>query len=395
NCSMKGSEIAHAARNFKDKVVARHSIAPTGWAPRPHRPRTPGRWCPVILTVTLNAAVDLTYRLDRVRRHGSNRVTDVAERAGGKGVNVARVLAVLGHPAVVTGLAGGATGRTLRADLAAAGLPDELVPIAGTSRRTVTVVEDRAGDATVYLEPGPVVSPAEWSRFVTRYRRLLGGAAAVVLSGSLPAGLPEDAYGTLAALAAAAGVPAVLDADGPALRAGLAAGPALVKPNADELAAAVGDTGPLAGARALRASGARAVVASLGPDGLLASTPDGEWRARPPEHVRGNPTGAGDSAVAALTAGLVAGTPWPERLADAVALSAATVLAPLAGGFDPAGLRRLRPLVRVEPLGAERADARHVTPHRAAPKHAAAPGPAAPHGAGPRPADPQGEPCPS
>ncbi|MFJ4189216.1 1-phosphofructokinase family hexose kinase [Kitasatospora sp. NPDC089509] len=304
----------------------------------------------MIFTVTLNAAIDTTYRLDRVVPHGSNRVAAVAERAGGKGVNVARVLAALGHDTVATGFAGGATGRQLRADLAEAGLREEFVPIGGTTRRTVTVVEQAAGDATVYLEPGPVVSADEWSHFTDRYRRLLRTAEAVVLSGSLPAGVPEDAYGILITLATEAGVPAVLDAQGPALLAGLAAGPALVKPNAAELVATAGPVTPLTGARKLRAAGARAVAVSLGPGGLLLSSPEGDWRARPPQDVRGNPTGAGDSAVAALTAGLVAGTPWPERLAQAVALSAATVLAPLAGGFDPADHLRLLPRVTVHPV---------------------------------------------
>ncbi|MFJ7245033.1 1-phosphofructokinase family hexose kinase [Kitasatospora sp. NPDC098652] len=198
----------------------------------------------------------------------------------------------------------------------------------------------------VNLKPGPFRAGS----LTVRYRRLLRTARAVVLSGSLPLGVPPDAYGQLVALAVEARVPAVLDAEGPALLAGLAAGPALIKPNAAELAATAGPVDPLTGARLLRAAGARAVVVSLGPGGLLASTPEGDWRARPPEDARGNPTGAGDSAVAALTAGLVAGTPWPERLAEAVALSAATVLAPLAGSFDPADRSRLRPLVRVEPV---------------------------------------------
>jgi tagatose 6-phosphate kinase len=86
--------------------------------------------------------------------------------------------------------------------------------------------------------------------------------------------------------------------------------------------------------RDARRRGAHAVVASLGAQGLLAHTPDGLWRATPPRHVHGNPTGAGDSAVAGLLSGLVEHLPWPERLARAVALSAATVLAPVAGEFD-------------------------------------------------------------
>ncbi|MDH6140032.1 MULTISPECIES: PfkB family carbohydrate kinase [Kitasatospora] len=115
-------------------------------------------------------------------------------------------------------------------------------------------------------------------------------------------------------------------------------------------AAGSGSSDAYAGAEALRAAGARAVVASLGPDGMIALTPHGSWRPAPPAALAGNPTGAGDAAVAALAVGLVAQTSWPIRLAEAVALSAAAVAAPLAGDFDPALHRRLLPQVAVEPL---------------------------------------------
>ncbi|MGK4578972.1 1-phosphofructokinase family hexose kinase [Kitasatospora sp. HPMI-4] len=304
----------------------------------------------MILTVTLNAALDITYRLDRLHRHGGNRVGAVAERAGGKGVNVSRVLHALGQRTAVTGLAGGLTGAALRRDLAAAGLLDHLLPIDGESRRTVAVVEEQAGDTTILLEPGPVVRPGEWARFLDHLGGLLPGAAAVVFSGSLPRGVPGDAYARLVRLAHAHGVPAVLDADGEALRAALPARPAVIKPNVDELAAATGLADPVAAARSLQAAGAGAVIASLGPEGLIALTSHGGWRARPPERLAGNPTGAGDAAVAALTLGLVTGASWPDRLAEAVALSAAAVAAPLAGDFDPAVHHRLRSLVDVRPL---------------------------------------------
>ncbi|MFD8786819.1 1-phosphofructokinase family hexose kinase [Kitasatospora sp. NPDC059599] len=303
----------------------------------------------MILTVTLNAALDLTYRLPEVRPHASNRVRTVSGQAGGKGINVARVLAALGHAATVTGLVGGPTGRAVRAELAEAGLPDELVEVAGETRRTVAVADDR--DTTVLLEPGPEISPPEWRRFLAHYEHLLPGASVVVLSGSLPPGLPVDAYRGLAERARAHGVAVVLDADGPALVRALPARPAVVKPNAHELAAATGTADPAEGAERLRAAGAEAVVASFGPDGLLALTSEGRWRARPPEAVAGNPTGAGDAVVAALALGLATGLPWPERLRRAVALSAAAVLAPQAGRFDAEAHHRLLTLVRTEELG--------------------------------------------
>ncbi|MFE6485387.1 1-phosphofructokinase family hexose kinase [Streptomyces sp. NPDC057757] len=307
-----------------------------------------------IITVTLNTAVDVTYTVDRIRTGAVHRLADARHRAGGKGVNVARVLTTLGRSALVAGLVGGPAGQLVRRDLATSGMAQSLTAVAGTTRQTVTVVEAAAGDASVFLEPGPEVSAAEWRAFTGEYARLLGGACVVVLSGSLPPGLSEDAYGQLVAAARRVGVPVVLDTAGPALLAALDAGPDLVKPNAVELRETVGAGDPLAGAEALRRAGAGSVVVSLGAEGLLAVTPDGVWRARPPGPLAGNPTGAGDAAVAALAAGLADRAPWPERLRSAVALSAAAVRAPLAGDFDAGTYRDLLPRIAVTALTAPR-----------------------------------------
>ncbi|MFF9124563.1 1-phosphofructokinase family hexose kinase [Streptomyces sp. NPDC014889] len=302
----------------------------------------------MILTVTLNTALDITYRVPSLRPHATHRVSEVTERPGGKGVNVARVLAALGHEVTVTGFAGGATGRQVRDRLAseAPGVVDALVPVAGATRRTIAVVDARTGDTTQLNEPGPVVGPAEWSAFQDVYEELLGSVSAVALCGSLPPGLPVGAYAGLIRTARAAGVPVLLDTSGEALRRGVAARPDIVKPNADELAELTGSHEPLRATHDARRRGARAVVASLGADGLLAHTPDGLWRAAPPARVQGNPTGAGDSAVAGLLSGLVENLPWPDRLTRAVALSAATVLSPAAGEFDCRGYEDLLTRVR-------------------------------------------------
>lgn len=322
----------------------------------------------MILTVTLNTALDLTYRVPRLEVHGSTRVREVAERPGGKGLNVARVLAALGHDAVVTGFAGGSAGETLRALLAAdegAGggsgrLVDALVPIAGSTRRTVGVVDESTGDTTQLNEPGPHISPDEWAAFLERYVGLLRGhgAAAVALCGSLPPGVPVGAYAQLVREARTAGVAVLLDTSGEPLRRGIAGRPDLIKPNAEELAGVTGITGttaPLRAARAARRRGARSVAASLGGEGILLVSEDGAWRASPPEMLAGNPTGAGDSAVAGLLSGLVEGLPWPDRLARAVSLSAATVRAPVAGEFDARTYAELLPRITVteedEPAG--------------------------------------------
>ncbi|MGW8374306.1 1-phosphofructokinase family hexose kinase [Streptomyces sp. ODS28] len=305
----------------------------------------------MILTVTLNSALDLTYRVAGLAVHGSNRVEEASERPGGKGLNVARVLAGLGHDAVVTGLVGGGTGAALRAMLAAEGsVTDALVSVDGATRRTVGVVDTATGDTTQLNEPGPHVTSHEWEALLERYADLLPGADAVALCGSLPPGVPVGAYARLVRDARDAGVPVLLDTSGEPLRRGLAARPDVVKPNAEELAGVTGITGstaPLRAARAAQRRGARAVVASLGAQGLIAVTQEGSWRAVPPESLSGNPTGAGDSAVAGLLSGLVEDLPWPDRLARAVALSAATVRAPAAGEFDPETYDAVLPRVKV------------------------------------------------
>ncbi|MEU2232291.1 1-phosphofructokinase family hexose kinase [Streptomyces vietnamensis] len=301
----------------------------------------------MILTVTLNTALDLTYRVPALTPHASHRITQVIERPGGKGLNVARVLAALGHETVATGFAGGATGATLRDQLAQTPVRDELVETAGTTRRTVAVVDTASGDTTQLNEPGPTVTTAEWAAFRTRFTELLDGARAVALCGSLPPGIHVGAYAELIRLARAAGVPVLLDTSGEPLRRGIAARPDLVKPNAEELAQLTGSREPHRATRDARRRGAHAVISSLGPEGMLAATPEGLWRATPPAAVKGNPTGAGDSAVAGLLSGLVDETPWPERLTRAVALSAATVLSPVAGEYDASAYEELLTRVTV------------------------------------------------
>ncbi|WP_071656978.1 1-phosphofructokinase family hexose kinase [Mangrovactinospora gilvigrisea] len=306
----------------------------------------------MIVTVTPNTALDITYRLagdGPLRLHTTNRAAAVTARAGGKGLNVARIAAALGHRVVATGLVGGAVGEELRAELAASAptVDDALHPVAGATRRTVTLV-DGSGDATIVNEPGPQVSAAEWAAFRAHVRELASrpGVRAVALCGSLPPGAPADGYAELVADARAAGVPVLLDASGEALARGLAARPDLVKPNADELGQLAGLDGPVDGPEAAvaaaRALPAGAVVASLGADGLVAVAGDAPAIHVPaPERIAGNPIGAGDSAVAGLLTGLVEGLDWERRLRRAVALSAATVAAPVAGDYDRGVYERL------------------------------------------------------
>ena len=299
----------------------------------------------MIIVVCLNPALDVTHHLDAVDWGGVNRPRTVRARPGGKGLNVARTLHALGVDVLVLGLAGGITGAGVETALRERCVPAAFTPVGGETRRTFSVVDDSR--VTAFYEPGPAVSEEEFAGFRRGYEQALDGAAAVVLSGSLPPGLADSTYATLIETAAAAAVPAVLDTHGEALRRGAAAGPAIVKPNLNELAALAGpaassalappaDRAPdlaTAAAAAGQLRGAQAVVVTLGPDGLLAATGDGCWRARATAAVTGNATGAGDAVAAALAHGLVLGRPWDERLRHAAALGAATAAAPVAGEF--------------------------------------------------------------
>ncbi|GAA4915916.1 1-phosphofructokinase family hexose kinase [Stackebrandtia albiflava] len=308
----------------------------------------------MILTVALNAALDVTYRLDRpVTPHATHRVTDVTHAAGGKALNTARILHTLREPVIATGLLGGHTGERVAA-LLPAGLRHSFTKVAAESRRAVVVADP--DDATGFWEPGPHVTRDEWRRFLDRYTALAKPSRVVVLSGSLPPGLPVDTYATLVHAARRAGAYTILDCDGPSLHAALPERPDLVKPNATELAEAMphldttGTSGTREAAEALRAAGAGAVVASRGPAGLVAVTGDGHWRATPARPETGNPTGAGDASVAGLAHGVAHRLPWPRRLRGAAALSAASVRAPIAGRVDVRDYLRLRSTIHVEEL---------------------------------------------
>ena len=305
----------------------------------------------MIVVVALNPALDVTHQLGHVDWAGVNRPDAVHARPGGKGPNVARVLRTLGADVLLAGLAGGHTGNELKAALAAAHVPAVFADIAGETRRTFAIVDSGRAQTAMFNEPGPLVSEEEFAAFTVLFGEAVARSSAVVMSGSLPPGLPASTYADLITMAAEAGVPALLDTSGDALRLGVAARPAIVKPNLSELEALAGRPLPTACAVAaaaadLRAHGADAVVVTLGSDGLLTVTGEDSWHAWP-EPVIGNPTGAGDAAAAALAHGLVTGTPWADRVRRAAALAAATVAAPVAGEYAPADYERALASVRV------------------------------------------------
>ncbi|HEY5225127.1 MAG TPA: 1-phosphofructokinase family hexose kinase [Microbacteriaceae bacterium] len=303
----------------------------------------------MILTVTPNPAIDMTYHVDSFDRGQTLRVDTGISRAGGKGLNVARVARHVGGDAFALTTVGGETGREFEADVIASALPYRLVPVAAATRRSIAIVDAADGSTTIMNERGSALTGPEWRSLLSAAGEQLAAAArpghaqgaqssnrgCLVGSGSLPPGVPEAFYADLVATAAENGVPTVIDAVGPALLNAARAGADVVKPNRAELLETTGRADPATGARVLLDAGAGLVLVSLGEDGMLIV---GKANAAHPLHARlpraldGNPTGAGDAAVAAVAVSLAEGIRDPEAiLRRATAWSAAAVLMPVAG----------------------------------------------------------------
>ncbi|HEY3363743.1 MAG TPA: 1-phosphofructokinase [Symbiobacteriaceae bacterium] len=310
-----------------------------------------------ILTVSLNAAVDVACIVDEFAVNKINTVHTVAKMAGGKANNVARVLASLGQPVIATGFAGGTPGMFIQEDLGRLGITAEYEPTAGDNRTCTTIVDPVGRTLTEIREKGPTLTPEDGERFLTRYSRLLDRVGLVVISGSLPPGVPADFYARLVRMAfRQTQVRVIVDASGRALAEVLKAQPYLVKPNREELEEWAGrplpdDRAILAAARQLIESGPLVVAVSLGAGGLILVAPEGAWRATPPQIEPVNTVGSGDSLVAGFAAGLMQGLGAEDVLRLAVACGTANALTNEVAVVRPADLERIRSQVRVARIG--------------------------------------------
>lgn len=287
-----------------------------------------------VVVVTPNPAVDVTYRVDRQRTGETVRVTGVLRRAGGKGLNVARVLRTLSVDVLALHPLGGAAGRWIADELQAEGVPAESVAVPGETRSTVTVV-DGLMHPTVLAEPGPPVPAPAWAELLDRVRGTCRPGGVLVVAGSSPAGTGPDLLADLVAAGHAAGARVLVDVSGPPLTAAAAAGADLVKPNAEEALAATGRTELDDAVENLLRAGAGQVVVARGTAGLLGVEAGGRRTTQPAvPGVEGNPTGAGDAATAGLVAAWVHGAPLQVGLRWAALLGAAAVLQPGAGHVD-------------------------------------------------------------
>lgn len=295
---------------------------------------------PAVIVVTPNPAVDVTYGVEHQVIGETVRVRKVDRRAGGKGVNVARVLTVLGVPAVSVQPVGGAMGALFTAALDADGIASVSVPVDGETRMTVTV-DDRAAHPTVLAEPGPELRAAEWAALTRATEHSAAQAAWVVIAGSFPPGTTSAQVVDMIEAARHGGARLIVDTHGPFLSLAAQQGVDVVRANESEAIEATGGADGDDAAARLGAAGA-AVLLSRGAQGAGLRRPDGHWLRRPAvPGVSGNPTGAGDAATAGFLAALVAERGEAAALEWAVACGAAAVRGATGAEFDLDFLRGL------------------------------------------------------
>jgi 1-phosphofructokinase/tagatose 6-phosphate kinase len=313
----------------------------------------------VIVTVTMNAALDRTLTVPNFQRGQRHRASQGLSLAGGKGINVARALKRLGLPVVATGLAGGGTGTRIIEKLTSEAILNDFVRIADESRTSTAVVDPTTNTYTEINEWGPRVEPAELEMFLEKLHYLSKGAEMVVFAGSLPRGVDEDFYAEAIRDLNRRGVQTALDSEGEPLRLGLEAEPFLVSPNQPEAEAIVGQEFHEEQDFAL----ALDELAELGARNVLLTHEDGcfalirelrgtarRYRAVAPRVELTSAVGSGDVLLAGFIAGRLEGGSAEEALRKAIAAGTASTLEVGAGVLEPREVGRLLPAVVVERL---------------------------------------------
>jgi 1-phosphofructokinase family hexose kinase len=313
----------------------------------------------MILTVTVNAAVDKTLTVANLQLGQRHRAQQGVVMAGGKGINVARSLKALGEPVIAVGLAGGRTGLQILEALSGEGILNDFVRIAGESRTSTAVIDPTNGLQTEINEYGPEVTKDEIATLVEKVHYLSSAVSTVVLSGSLPRKVDTGFYAEIVRDLAKRRVRTVVDADGEPMRLAVAAEPTLVSPNQREAEALVGhefqtDEDFQEALVELASMGAHNVLITL-KTGCYALLASGRGRARmyrawipPVESV--SSVGSGDALLAGYVSAEQAERPHEERLRRALAVGAANTQSVGAGVFDPRDVPRYASMVEIEEI---------------------------------------------
>lgn len=310
----------------------------------------------MILSICLNCSLDTRYTSSDFSVGAIHSVPPPQITAGGKGLNLARVAALLGESVLAVGLVGEADTAFFARAMAELGIRSNFTSVPSPTRRCLNIVNARTGASTEILEQGYPVDPKYFQAVMDLVRDLLPAVKVVCASGSVPPGLPADAYAQLGQLALDAGKPFILDARGIHLTEGLKAKPFAVKPNLQELEVWAGkdleSSADIAEAlAAMQLAGAALAIASLGAKGAIAHCAGQVWHIRPPRIEVANSVGSGDAFTAGLAAGLVRNLSLTETLALASACGTANALHPETGRIELCQVDRLLPKIKITSIG--------------------------------------------
>lgn len=292
----------------------------------------------MILTVTLNAAIDKRYVVENAVSGEVNRVRECIAFPGGKGLNVAKPAAIYGAKVVATGVLGGHAGEFIEEALEPFHIRSAFYHVKGESRTCINIWDEARCIQTEYLEPGFALTKEELNAFLEKFTGLVQDADVVTMSGSVPKGLDTSIYQQLIKIVKDAKKPVILDTSGELLREGIKACPTLIKPNIDEIRMLTGKACEdieeiVEAAREIHKKGVELVAVSLGSEGSLIVSEEGIYRAVVPHIDAVNTVGCGDSMIAGFAIGLEEKLSVKEMLRKGSAISAAAAMREETGFF--------------------------------------------------------------
>ena len=311
---------------------------------------------PDIATITINPAIDIFVNVSRVEPTRKLRCSAPKRDPGGGGINVARVAHRLGASVAAIYPTGGAIGKLLQRLVEREGIASVVTPSHVETRENFTAFENDTGDQYRFVLPGSALYRAEWESCLDKLATLPEKPKIVVASGSIPPGVPDDFFAMVARHAKGFSAKMVLDTSGAALKAALAEGVTLIKPNQVELGDFVGhrldnDADRIAAARNLIADKrVEAVALTLGEDGALLVTADGTWRSEPMHIEVVSSVGAGDSFLGGMVAAIAAGAPLDQAFRMGVAAGSAAVMSPGTELCHEADVKRLLEEVKISEI---------------------------------------------
>lgn len=303
----------------------------------------------MILTVTMNPSVDISYKIDKLKIDTVNRCENYSKTAGGKGLNVTRVIHQMGHQVTATGLLGGALGGYIEEKLRSEGIAESFYPISGETRNCIAILHDN-GEQTEILEKGPVILQEEVAGFLNKFDHLLAEANVVTISGSLPEGISPELYIDIIKKTHGEGKKVILDTSGSTLAAVLTSGnmPYAIKPNLEEIQGIVHEEIDEENVEEIKGilsnelfAGIPLIVISMGAKGAFIKFQDAHYDVRIPKINVVNPVGSGDASVGGLAIGLSKGLPLEVTVKTSMALGMLNAMEEQTGHVNPSNFQSI------------------------------------------------------